>query len=157
MQVEGFVAGRQQARATTSHRDAPLGSPMRQHRFLPQSCRQTYRGPPWGRGGAAARPADTRSRLPARSARGAPERHRRRPLPPEPPGPRTPPPSLALSPGAGGAARHVSGRRRPAACEGGRWRRGAGCWRPGCSAGGWPSSPAAAPASARPSPPTCWR
>lgn len=39
----------------------------------------------------------------------------------------------------------------------GRWRRRAGCWRPNCSVGGWPSLPAAAPASARLSPPTCWR
>lgn len=117
------------------------------------------RGPPWGRGSAAARPripaaaylpappAGPRSRAAARSLpsrRGPAQRRRRR-------RPRLSAPARA------GRCVTWRGGGGPLRARGERWRRGAGCWRRGCSAGGWPSSPAAAPASARPSPPTCWR
>lgn len=82
------------------------------------------RGPPWGRGSAAARPripaaaylpappAGPRSRAAARSLPSRRGPAQRRPPPP--------PSSPALSLGAGGAARHVAGWWRPAACEGGK-------------------------------------
>lgn len=83
------------------------------------------RGPPWGRGSAAARPripaaaylpappAGPRSRAAARSLPSRRGPAQRRPPPPSSSSP-------ALSPGAGGAARHVAGWWRPAACEGGK-------------------------------------